>query len=72
MINLVETVAGDDEQLSNQKCKYGNLIDGHAVYCHNKNPEAPRKCRYTWYYGENEKGKQDEDCPLFEVNPNYR
>ena len=72
MINLVEMVAGDDEQSFNQKCKYGNLVDGHAVYCHNESPEAPRKCRHTWYYGKNEKGCQDEDCPLFEANPNYR
>jgi len=69
---LVEMVAGDDEQSFNQKCKYGNLVEGHSVYCHNESPEAPRKCRHTWYYGKDKKGCQDEDCPLFEANPNYR
>jgi len=71
-INLVEIMAWDEEQSFNQKCKYGNLVEGHSVYCHNKSKDAPRKCRHTWYFGEKEKGMQDEDCPLFELNINYK
>ena len=68
MINLVEICKKGEW---NQKCKFGYLILGHSVYCHNENPLAPRKCKRTWFWGENEKGLQDEDCPLFEINPNY-
>lgn len=71
-INLVEMFTDEEEQSFNQKCKFGNLVDGHAVYCHSDNPNAPRKCRRTWYYGKNEKGMQDEDCPYYEPNPNYK
>ena len=53
-----------------QKCKYGCRVNGHAVYCHNFNWEDhPRKCRHTWYFGEDEKGMQDEDCKGY--CPNY-
>lgn len=65
MINLVEML---EEGKRNQKCKHGHLIPGHSVYCHSKNPGAPRKCRHTWYWGVDEKGRQDEDCPYFEPN----
>lgn len=68
-MNWVEELAGEDEQSFNQACKYGNLVDGHAVYCHCENPNAPRKCRRTWYTGGEEK---DEDCPFFEANPNFK
>lgn len=68
MINLVEMC---EEGQWNQKCKHGHLIEGHAVYCHSDKPNAPRKCKHTWFWGKNEKGSQDEDCPLFELNPNY-
>ena len=68
MINLVEIL---EDGLCNQKCKYGYLIPGHSVYCHSDNPEAPRKCRHTWYYGKDDIGKQDQDCPFYEPNLNY-
>lgn len=63
MFNLVEMI--EDGQ-RNQPCAHGNLIDGHAVYCHNDEwKEAPRKCRRTWYTG----GEvRDEDCPGFKAN----
>ena len=67
MINLVELI--DDSQSFNQKCKFGNLVEGHAVYCHSDDDEAPRKCRRTWYTG----GKvKDETCPFFELNNNEK
>ncbi len=41
-INLVEMVA--DEQAFNQPCRFGNLADRHAVYCHNVDwQEAPAR-----------------------------
>ncbi len=68
MINLVEMFADKSEQSCNQKCKFGNLVEGHAVYCHSENPDAPRKCRRTWYTGGEVK---DEDCEFYEPNPNF-
>lgn len=62
-INVVEMVASEDEQGCRQPCRFGNLVEGHAVYCHNEGwLYAPRKCRRTWYTD----GKvRDEDCPGF-------
>lgn len=64
-LNIVEMVA--DESSFNQPCRFGNLVEGHAVYCHNDAwVDSPRKCRRTWYTG----GEvRDEDCPGFETNP---
>ena len=63
MISLVELC--EDENF-NQSCAHGNLVDGHAVYCHNREwIDAPRKCRCTWYTGGLIK---DEDCPGFKAN----
>jgi len=70
MINWVESIA--DESAFDQPCKFGNRVESHSVYCHSKNPKAPRKCRHTWYWGRKERGEQDEDCPFFEPNPNYK
>ncbi len=66
MINLVELVANPDDCGFDQSCEYGYKVEGHAVYCHNEVwPDAPRKCRRTWYTG----GKvRDEDCPGFSPN----
>lgn len=70
MFNLVELIADDNEQSQNQPCVYGNLVEGHAVYCHNHTwADAPRKCRRTWYTG----GKvRDEDCEGYAPNPHYK
>jgi hypothetical protein len=68
-MNIVEML--DDTSCFNQKCKFGNLVEGHAVYCHSEHPRAPRKCRHTWYFGEKEAEKlklRDEDCPYYEPN----
>ena len=65
MFNLVEASSADSSNF-NQSCKYGNLVDGHAVYCHNDGwKEAPRKCRRTWYTGG---VTRDEDCEGFSPN----
>jgi hypothetical protein len=69
MINFVEML---EEGKWNQKCIYGHLIPGHSVYCHSNSPGAPRKCHHTWFYGENEKGCQDEDCQFYKLNPKYK
>jgi len=67
MINLVEMC---EEGKWNQPCKFGHLIEGHAVYCHNDTWEdAPRKCRRTWYTGGEER---DEDCEGYEKNNNNK
>lgn len=65
-LNMVELSASEDEQSFNQSCAHGNLVKGHAVYCHNETwAEAPRKCRRTWYTG----GEvRDEDCTGFKPN----
>jgi hypothetical protein len=65
MENLVELL---EDGLWNQKCKHGYLIPGHSVYCHSLCSDAPRKCHHSWFYGEDKKGSQDEDCPYFEAN----
>ena len=63
--NLVEVIFGDGPNF-NQPCKYGNLVEGHAVYCHNDNwLDRPRKCRRTWYTGGQER---DEDCEGYAPN----
>lgn len=70
-MEIVEMVA--EESAFDQPCKYGHRVESHAVYCHNDQwGGKPRKCRHTWYWGENEKGCQDKDCPGFSPNPNYR
>lgn len=69
MINLVEMM---EEGKWNQRCKFGHLIPGHSVYCHSENINAPRKCHRTWYFGKDEKGMQDENCPFYEPNPDFK
>lgn len=65
-VNAVEIVAMSESDTIgfNQPCRFGSLVEDHAVYCHNTWwIDAPRKCRRTWYTnGE----KRDEDCPGFE------
>src|SRR5687767_12730138 len=43
-MNLVEMVADESEQ-QQAPCKWGNIVVGHACYCHNDAWEdGPRKC----------------------------
>lgn len=73
MFNLVEALS--DDVAFDQRCAYGCRVDGHAVYCHNNDwVDAPRKCRRSWYYGQDEAAKEhmrDEDCPGFKPNLEY-
>ena len=45
MTNLVELMADDDEQ-EPSPCSHGNVVIGHACYCHH--PDGPRKCMLYW------------------------
>lgn len=47
-------------------CRFGEQAGGHAVYCSNPDPDAPRKCRYSWYTGAAE---SDGTCPIYRINP---
>ena len=66
VINIVEMVAEATEEGGfNQPCRFGYLVERHAVYCHNDGwLYAPRKCRRTWYTGGEVK---DEDCRGFKA-----
>ena len=66
VIELKNPVKGNYDQ----PCAHGYTVPGHAVYCHNNtSPEAPIKCRRTWYSD----GKdRDEDCPGFTTNTEYK
>ena len=48
MVNLVELIA--DEQHPSP-CKYGNIVDGHACYCHHPDTGV-RKCPIWRWHGE--------------------
>lgn len=66
-INLVEVLAEEQYVGFNQECKYGSLVEQHAVYCHN-NSCPYRKCRFGWYTG----GEiPDHECPFFKKNPKF-
>jgi len=73
-VNLVELMWGDEPGSGfNQRCKYGYLVAGHSVYCHNDEWEnSPRKCRRSWYYGGTEPEYTDENCPGYKPNPEYQ
>jgi hypothetical protein len=44
MFNIVEMMADEGEQ-QEAPCKWGNIVEGHACYCHNDAwKEGPRKC----------------------------
>lgn len=65
-INLAELAFGDDDEGWNQACRWGHLVEGHAVYCHcpeERWPDSPRKCFRTWATGGQ---TRDEDCEGFE------
>lgn len=66
--NWVELLC--DESAFDQPCKHGNRVEDHSVYCNNNDwPDAPRKCRRTWYTGGEVK---DEDCPGYSPNPDFK
>jgi hypothetical protein len=61
-INLVEMLGEEHHQ---SPCKFGNIVDHHACYCHHDN--GPRKCPIWRNYGEsaidkwNNKGDWDNE-----------
>lgn len=57
MINLVELCA-DDEDQNSAPCIFGNIVVGHACYCHHS--DGPRKCNQY------RNGEPYEECELFE------
>lgn len=69
-MNLVE-LAADEQHPS--PCRFGNIVDGHACYCHHE--QGPRKCPVWRSYGEqadkwHNRGDWDKDewnggCRLF-------
>ena len=74
MFNLVEMIA--DEQ-RDAPCAHGNIVEGHACYCHADTPETPRKCHIWRYHAEDlQHWRKDSDwdkgCPYFETNPDYK
>jgi hypothetical protein len=54
MQNLVEIIGEDQHQ---SPCYYGNIVDGHACYCHVQSDDAPRKCPIWRNYGEEDESK---------------
>lgn len=51
MFNLVEIMAENEEQQVAPR-KWGNIVTGHACYCHNDAwEEGPRKCPIYRSYG---------------------
>jgi hypothetical protein len=73
MDNLVELTADDDEQ-KQSPCKHGNIVIGHACYCHH--PDSVRKCPiWKWHAedlskwhsnGDWDKSNWDGGCKFFE------
>jgi hypothetical protein len=61
IINLNEIC---EEEHYDQPCQFGNRTSG-SVYCHSKHPNSPRKCRRSWYTGNEVK---DEDCQYYKPN----
>jgi len=53
VFNLVELL----EEPKPSGCKFGNLVEGHAIYCHHE--DGPRKCNQF------RRGDPLEDCELF-------
>jgi len=53
MSNLVEMFSQENDQ-HQSPCKHGNIVAGHACYCHSKAKAAPRKCPIWQQYGEND------------------
>jgi hypothetical protein len=57
MLNLVELMADEDECLP-APCKWGNIVDGHACYCHKDDwKEGPRKCPIWRNFGTDDPSK---------------
>lgn len=62
--NLVEMAAGDDECYPAPACRFGNIVRGHACYCHHE--DGPRKCHVWRYFGDGPEGWHKKECELME------
>lgn len=60
-MNLVELLSDGDEQMPSP-CDHGNVVIGHACYCHH--PNGPRKCRLYWGGVE-----EMQTCEMFALRP---
>lgn len=57
MFNIVELAADQDEQKP-APCKWGNIVVGHACYCHKDDwKEGPRKCPVYRNFGDSDLSK---------------
>lgn len=52
-MDIVELIATEAEQ-SASPCKYGNIVEDHACYCHNEADGMPRKCPIWRSHGTND------------------
>lgn len=53
MFNLVELIADDEQRPA--PCAWGNIVVGHACYCHNDEwSEGPRKCPIYRQFGDSD------------------
>ena len=59
-------LADEDDCAWDQECAYGHRVEQHAVYCHNPDPDMPRKCRMGWYTGGR---RPDNMCIGFKPQP---
>lgn len=62
-MNLVELIAKN--QKYDQPCKFANNCDGHSVYCHSEDKDAPRKCLYRM------NTENMNQCKFFQQNENF-
>lgn len=60
MLNLVEQLT-DSEDMRMAPCRHGNIVEGHACYCHNSAKDAPRKCPIWRNYGKSDLSKWHSD-----------
>ena len=76
-INLIECIAQPDD-MRPAPCLYGNIVDGHACYCHNSSPHTPRKCPIWARYGYDPADPEDRkhwhrgECEFFEPTEETR
>lgn len=67
-MNLVELFEDDQHPAP---CVHGNIVKGHACYCHSPADDAPRKCPIWRAHGENDPSKWEVGkwsagkCPHF-------
>lgn len=69
-MNLVELIA-DESEMKPSPCAYGNIVGGHACYCHHN--QGPRKCPIWSNVGDSDpslwkRGSFDNGfCPFFKT-----